>query len=362
MQKSKARSSIHLLIATSVFFAIGVFGVLNAQANDLQGLEETALQAAVEIWLQDNDRDSLPTIATLAADGNIAARLFLSRIEVTDQGPSDFVNGLSRKQRVELFRSSSGKGIFRPTWMKSEKEAGNQVASILLDSTNTIVSIDAIRKLYEIGETEAAYDLIREAAGNGSQEQKQELSSFLPEDSELMPYLRALQNPQAAISAGHTALQLAIDGGNLQGPEADTGIAAYFVEYGYQTGVQNSDFNQSNYYYDDLASWIAVAPVTAPIATLCRRVCGEEIRDCAITTFGLVGGYYKAIKFDSPMQSLIEQSRFVTSDRAVGMVLRRISFARPASASNKLLISDSQLEAKSACLAGAVAEVRAGRK
>ena len=362
MQKSIARSGIHLLMATSVSLCVGVLGVLNAQANDLQGLQEPVLLAAVQIWLQDNDRDSLPTIATLAADGNIAARLLLSRIEATDQGPSDFVNGLSRKERAELFRSSSGKGMFRPTWLKSEKEAGNQVASVLLESSNTIVSIDAIRKLYEMGETEATYDLIREAAGNGSQEQKQELASFLPEDSELMPYLRALQNPKTAISTGHTALQLSIDGGNLRGPEADTGTAAYFVEHGYQIGVQTSDFKQTNYYYDGLASWIVAAPVTAPIATLCRRVCGEETRHCAITTFGLVGGYYKAIKFDSPMQSLIEQSRFVTSNRAVGMVLRRISFARPAGASNKLLISDSQLETKSACLAGAVAEVRARRK
>jgi hypothetical protein len=62
------------------------------------------------------------------------------------------------------------------------------------------------------------------------------------------------------------------------------------------------------------------------------------------------------------MQSLFDQSWFVTGDRAVGMVLRRISFARPAGASDKLLISDSQLETKSACLAGAVAEVRARRK
>jgi hypothetical protein len=62
------------------------------------------------------------------------------------------------------------------------------------------------------------------------------------------------------------------------------------------------------------------------------------------------------------MQSLIDQPRFVTSDRAVSMVLRRISFARPAGASDKLLISNSQLETKSACPAGAAVEIRARRK
>jgi len=361
MQKSLVKSGIQLLTTIGVFFWVEVFVIQSAQADDLKGLEDPVLQAAIEIWLQDNDEDSLPVFATLAGEGNIAARLLLSRIEATDQGPSDFLNGLSRKERVELFRSSSGKGLFRPTWLKSEKKAGNQIAAALLDGTNTVVNLDAIRRLYEIGEPEAAYDLIREVAGNGSQEQKQELANYLPENSELTPYLRALQNPVAGITPGHAVLQQSIGSNELKGPESDTRAAAYFVEYGYQTGVQISDFDQTNHYYSDLASWIEATPVTAPIATLCRRYCGKDTRNCTITSFGLVGGYYKAIKFDSPMQTLIEQSRYLTSDRAVGMVLRRVSFARPAGAAGKLLISDSELRTKSACLAEAVTEVRAQR-
>lgn len=361
MQRSIVTSGIHLLIAIGVFFWVEVFMVQGAQAGDLQGADDPALQAAMETWLDDNDEVSLPAFATLAADGNIAARLLLSRIEVTDQGPSDFVNGLSRKERVELFRSNSGSGLFRPTWLKSEKAGGNQFAAMLLESTNTVVDIDTIRELYGAGEPEAAYDLIRETAGNGSAQQKQELADFLPQNSELMPFLRALQNPAAGFTPGHVALKMSIDGNEFSGPESDTSAAAYFVEYGYQTGVQSTEFDQSNYYYDHLASSIESAPVTAPIATLCNRYCAADTHACGITVFGVVGGYYKAIKFDSPMQTLIEQSRYVTSDRAVGMVLRRVSFARAAGAGKKFLISDSELQAKSACLAEAVAEVRSQR-
>ena len=176
-----------------------------------------------------------------------------------------------------------------------------------------------------------------------------------------MPYLRALQNPAAGFTPGHVALKMSIDGNEFNGPESDTSAAAYFVEYGYQTGVQSTDFDQSNYYYDQLASSIESAPVTAPIATLCARYCAADTQACGVIVFGAVGGYYKAIKFDSPMQTLIEQSRYVTSDRAVGMVLRRVSFARAAGAGKKFLISDSELQAKSACLGQAVAEVRAQR-
>jgi len=361
MKESSVKSGIHLLMTIGILFWVEILVVPSARANDLKGLEEPALQTAIEIWLEDNDKDSLPVLAALAAEGNIAARLLLARIEATNQGPSNFLTGLSRKEKVELFRSNSSKGLFRPTWLSSETKAGNQFASALLNSTNTAVNIDAIRKLYEIGEIEAAYDLIREAAGNGTQEQKVELAYFLPDKSELMPYLRALQNPGAALTPGHAALKLSIDSNQLRGTESDTRIAAYFVEYGYQTGVQNSDFDQSNHYYSDLASWIDVAPVTAPIAALCRRYCGDNTQECAITAFGLVGGYYKAIKFDSPMQALIEQSRYVTSDRAVGMVLRRVSFVRPAGAAGNFLISDDDLRTKSACLAEAVTEVRAQR-
>jgi hypothetical protein len=299
--------------------------------------------------------------ASLAAGGNVAARLLLSRIEVTDQAPGDYLNGLSRKQRVELFRSSSGKGIFRPTWLKAESEAGNRLAALLLESANTAVNVDAIRALYDIGEPQAAYDLIREVAGNGSPQQKQELARFLPRDSDLMPYLRALQDPQAGLTPGHTALQESLGGKQLQGPQSDTRAAAYFLEYGYQTGIQSTDFERSNYYYADLANWIESATATAAIAALCRRYCAEDRGNCAISVLGLVGGYYKAIKFDSPLETLVEQSRYQSSDRAVGMILRRVAFARPAGASGKLLISDGELQSRNACLATPVAALRAQR-
>jgi hypothetical protein len=361
MQWSRMKQAIQLPTMIDVFFWIGLLVGQAVQASDLKGADDPALQAAMETWLADNDADSLPAFATLAADGNIAARLLLSRIEVTDQGPSDFVNGLSRKERVELFRSGSGSGLFRPTWLKSEKAAGNQFAAMLLESTNIVVDIDTIRNLYDFGEPEAAYDLIRETAGNGSPQQKQELADFLPEKSELMPYLQALQNPAAGFTPGHMALKMSIDGNEFAGPESDTSAAAYFVEYGYQTGVQATDFDKTNYYYNQLASSIESADVTAPIAALCNRYCGGETRDCAVTVFGVVGGYYKAIKFDSPMQTLVEQSRYVASERATGTVLRRVAFARAAGAGKKPLISDDELQAQSACLAAAVAEVRAQR-
>ncbi|MGD8420963.1 MAG: hypothetical protein PVJ78_11030, partial [Gammaproteobacteria bacterium] len=247
-----------------------------------------------------------------------------------------------------------------PTWLKTEAKAGNQLATALLESSALAVNLEAIKNLYRIGEPEAAYDLIREAAGNGSDEEKAALVEFLPEGSDLLPYVLALRNPQAGLSPGHTALRQITGAMELTGTDADA--AAKFVEFGYQTGVQNSDFDFANEYFDDLAGWIESAPAAAPMANLCRSHCAEdEFAACSVTAFGILGGYYKAIKFDSPMQTLIDQSRYAASQRATGMVLRRIAFARSAAASGEPLISAGELEEKSRCLAEAVAEVRSSR-
>ncbi len=343
---------------------VGVFITQSAQADDLSGIDDPALLAAVEVWLEDNDPDSLPVFAALAGEGNKAARLLLARIVATEQAASNFVSGLSRKERIDLFHSDSGKGLFRPTWLKSEMQAGNKLAAVLLESSLTTVNVPAIRTLYEIGEEEATYNPIRMVATSGSQDDKKELASFLPPGSELTPYLRAQQKPVKGFTTGHAALQMIIGGSEavgstsiFTGSEHDTGAAVDFVEFGYQNGVEASAFDQTNSYYDDLAEWIETDSATAPIATLCHRICNNEgTSSCAITAFGLAGGYYKVIKFDSPLQALIEQSRYVTSDRAVGMVLRRVSFVKTAAGTP--MISDGDLGEKSVCLAKAVAEVR----
>jgi hypothetical protein len=77
---------------------VGVFSTQSAQANDLSGFDDPALLAAIEVWLQDNDTKSLPVFASLAGEGNKAARLLLARIEATEQAASNFVSGLSRKE------------------------------------------------------------------------------------------------------------------------------------------------------------------------------------------------------------------------------------------------------------------------
>lgn len=327
------------------------------RAGVLAGADDPVLQAAIETWLRDDDRNSLPVFAELAATGNIAARLLLARIEDTERAAGEFVNGLSRKERVAMFRSDSGKGVFRPSWLKTEAQQGNQLASELLRASALEVDIAAIERLFQIGEVEATYDLIRQVAANGSAGEKDRLAEVLPPTSDLAPYLQALRTET---NPGLAALQITIAGMETvdANPDAATEAAATFVEWGYLNGIQNVDFDPANRYYADLAAWIGSATSMAPIAGLCRKLCDADgFQACTVNAFGLVGGYYKAIHFDSPLEALIEQSRYVESERASGMLLRRISSLRNASGSP--LVPQDELRRRSACLADAV-EARSG--
>ena len=330
------------------------FSIMSANAGGLAGADDPALKAAIEIWLADDDENSLPVMAELAAGGNIAARLLLARIEDTERAPSDFVANLSRKERVALFRSSAGKGIFRPSWLKSEAKAGNEIAATLLQAGALEVSIEAIKHLYAIGEIESAYDLIRQVAGNGNTQEKDELAGFLPASSELAPYLEA---SRSGINAGLAVLQMIVDqaDGVTTAPDSDTLSASEYLEWGYQNGVRSISFDRANRHYEAIADWISMSAVTAPIANLCRSLCTEEgVPACAVASFALVGGYYKAIRFDSPLQALIEQDSYVSSPRATGMLLRRITGVKDATGGQPLM-SIAELSDTSACLAKAVA-------
>ena len=89
------------------------------------------------------------------------------------------------------------------------------------------------------------------------------------------------------------------------------------------------------------------------MANLCHRHCRKtDLTACAIAAFGLVGGYYELIRFDSPLENVISQDRFLDSPRAQGMVKRRI--ANAATEAGVRVFSEAELAQHSQCLANAI--------
>ena len=352
----------------AALLAVSILPSTVAQAGSLPGERDPALLAAVETWLADDDAESLPALAALARDGNMAARMLLARIEVTDFAFGDFVAALSREQRHDLFRPGTGKSRFRVSWTRAESDLGNPFAAVLQSSQRTGIQIEAIEALLALGETEATYHLVRKVAVDGSQAERARLLEVIAPDSENAPYLRAFHDTEEGTTTGRAALlhmMAQLDGvaatSLALGDDAEAAAAAQYADYGFQAGTDPLTYDAGNRYFGPVAAWVMSAPETFPLARLCRRACSEaEIPACANLSFGLIGGYYEAIRFDSPLEAVIAQSRFLESERALGMARRRIANAR--TEIDEAVFSDQELRRRSACLAEAVLSSPSGTK
>ncbi len=350
-------------VVFTVFLLIVVPCMQSSTAGVLPGANDPDFLLAVDTWLSDSDSGSLPVFSALSKKGNIAARLMLSRIETTDRASGDFVRQMSRPERADLFRSNLGSNVFRSSWIKVEADQGNSIARALLDGTSPGINIAAVKRLYEIGEFEATEHLVRKIAVDGSQSERQELAELLIPGSELTPYLRGFRFTRLGMTTGRAGLQF-ITGMNeginpvsvRLGNGPDTGAAMKFVDFGYQAGAQTIGYWGESKPFNSIAKWTMTAPQGMAVANLCRRHCSDQQTACAITGFGLVGGYYEMIRFDSPLETIIPQSRFLNSERVIGMALRRIASAR--TEAGVKVFSDIELSKKSQCLAQAVNELK----
>ncbi len=329
-----------------------------AKKLTILGADDPRLRQAIDLWLDDNDTDSLPAMAALANSGNQAAQFLVARIESSDRAPSRFVLGLSRSERHDLYRPAHSSGLFRPGWLKIEADSGNALARILFTSTELGISIPGITDLIAAGEPEAVDFKVRKVAVDGTDHQRDILIHQLPSDHDLMPYLRAFRYARNGLTTGRAALEHMI-GKSVNATEADDSYDAMrFVDIGYQAGDQTPRYGVENVYYDDIASWVMNAPAARSTAILCEQACpANEVQDCANLALGLVGGYYEAIRFDSPLETIIPQARFIESKRAVGMTRRKIASIR--TEAGEAIFSEQEMRTKSNCLSDAIIRERA---
>lgn len=346
---------------TSVTFWIALVVAFPATADTpVAGSHDPEFVQATQRWLDDDDRQSLPALAQLARDGNRAARLLLARIETTDRAFRPFVANLSRRKRHDLFRASQGSSLFPPSWLKVESDRGDPLARALFKSTSGEIDIAAVERLYALGENEATEHLVRKVAVDGSQSEREALLQVLIPRAELEPYLQGFYRARSGITTGKTGLQFIV--GIIDGVEPEsvvlernreTHVAEQYVDLGYQSGKQTIGDWKQNPYYEAIARWTLEASPARPAANFCRDICADdELTACAAVTFGLIGGYYEVIRFDSPLESIIPQDRFLQSQRAIGMITRRLAAAR--TEANEAIFTHEELAARSQCLADAI--------
>jgi len=344
-----------------IIFLFGYFISLNSLlAFELEGSDHTVFKAAVQLWLDNDDQNSLPLLSQLASKGNIAARLLLARIEQVDRAPSEYLEQMPRDKRLALMRSKKENTPFYPSWIEIEANNNHPLAIELRKTEMPHVDIATIENLHALGEPQASDHLVRIVAIYGEPEERQNILNRNLVLDELKPYIYSQSFPPKKRGDGVEAMLHIAQKTNTEMAEPNLNDAQTLnIALLLSLGIPYGHVDASNEWNSMLEKWLFSADETKPIAQLCQQNCPHESGPCATTILGLTGGYYEIIRLDSPLESIISQVEFLSSPRARQMALRRAALMRAEHGGE--LASLDEIANRSQCLADLVAEQRTSR-
>jgi|GEM_PF-2275185 len=320
--------------------------------HSLSGGEDADLRDAIHLWLDNDDENSLTKMASLARNGNVAARLLLSRIERTERAPSAYRESMTTEEHMGVFRNPNKRGIFSLSWMLSESESGNELAQLFLSSYKPIVNLETIRGLQSNGEIQATDHPVRIAALYGADSEKKIILNQLG-TPQMRPFVKSLQPPAKQLAGGLAALEY-ITQFSTETPIADEKVelfqqaTARFLSL----GIPYGDISVDNPWRPSISKWLELAQETQPIRNACKMACGDDTEQCGLTLLGLTGGFYEFIRLDSPLENLISQETFLNSPRAASQAMRRGALIRAEDGGEIATISE--IASSSQCLANQV--------
>jgi hypothetical protein len=291
-----------------------------------QQTHQDQFKGAINLWLQDNDVDSLQIFSNLAKNGMRDAQFFLARLENGDLGPSAFRRELSANENRRLFRNVDDSGGLPKTWLLTLARQGDALAGALINARVADPDPKKVIDLAALGEREATHYAARLVALYGSTEEKQSLiqANVLPDG--LRPFIDFTEGEDDPLAHGFSALRYIM--GNDEVPlsfqDPDAREMASFLGFGYQFGKGAHD----NSYRPIVDKWLSKATYVSPIRKYCNKHCPTLPSDCSFALLGLSDGYYGAIRLDTPAETILPQSEFLQSTRAQNMAMRRGAFAR----------------------------------
>lgn len=351
MGSIKRTLSAAVLAAGIVTFCVSTVSVSHAgEAPDLSVSPE--LQGAIDLWLADKDEEALPRLSELAAAGDRTAGLFLSLVERNELGTSDFVLSQDRDGYLSLFRAPGGKGPFRKTWVDTFAREGEVFAAQIKKSWLPNPALEEVLALLKLGEPGVAMIGVRYIGLYGTREDRTTLLESGLYLQGMIPFLRTQQLDPAPDLQGLEALReiaAQTSGRSVPPDDADAQALAPYLSIGFPFATVAPD----NSWRDDLVDWIATAEEARPVAVFCDQHCPAEKGACGLSVMGLIGGYYGAIRYSSPLRSVISHADYAQSPRASGMILRHlISFENEAG--DTLLASVPEIAKQSQCVADLV--------
>ncbi|WP_085909041.1 hypothetical protein [Kiloniella majae] len=297
----------------------------SAHAVELDGANDPQFKAAIESWLDDDDKTSLPILAKLAKTGNVAARLTLSGIErLHIQSVSPYFKSLTRKEQRSLMRA--GGGLSGTSWLNIEAERGHQLAFALLRVQAPNINQILIRKLIDLGERETASRQIPRIINSLKSEQIFDLADdhFVPKERRHRVWqTAAFKGNQKYIDEANRALRngdpLALMGSPNRTKNADFKKHQNAIYFGAITEEAISEE-----YKKGLKKWFVTSTELKPVSQLCNVECPKQMESCTAMAYKLINGYHNVTNHDTPLESVISQADFINSAKSINTLLRHI--------------------------------------
>ena len=297
------------------------------RAADVAGEDAPRFQAALELWLADDDQEALPALAALAGEGNRAAQVLLALTDAITPLQGPWLAGLPRAERIALMRQPGG--LSGRSWMlAAAADTPLAAAWVSLWRAADRDEIEIARAFAAMGEDRA----VREALIAMSLSDRRGIAA-LADDPIYPPSLRFLVWRDWAGDPG-TEPRIAAEVAAL--PPGDPQIA---VVTGRKPGAA------------ERAAWLAEAAPAAPLRVFCDAACPESQSACLDAAYAFHGTNPELGEFGSPAESLVSSALWEVSPRGRAVVLRRTLPADPAVRARTL----AEIAGRDACFGAALA-------
>lgn len=306
------RSAVQSVV---VALALGVGAMLPAPvAAQIPGAETADFTTALNLWLADEEEAGLRGLSELAQGGNTAARLLLGVIDKTPSLQGPWLAYLPRAQRIEVMRAAGG--LSGRSWLG--EIADLPLAAVWLSRLGTDAGPATVSAFEALGERRAA----REAFAALVARQHPALSSLSAQglDTELLYLLWSRTNAEgrerivAMLPSTHPQRL-------LMGAEATP---------------------------DALVTWLRQSEAARPALALCEASCpAAELDACLISAYGAFASHAALLSTGSPVNALIPQESFVSTQRGQATTLRRILLSTEARGRRTMI---ARVQRETACL------------
>lgn len=297
----------------SALLCLSPFVVLS-DTPSLQGEDAPEFKEAVQAWLDGKDLAALRSLSDQAQQGNSAAQILLASIASRSSFHAHVTSGMDRKERISLLRKPGG--LSGKSWL-TEAQNSEPLALALLQVGKFKEKAPAIAVLIELGEPItamlAAQTMLHNGEGADLVEVLQGRDSKLPKESNIFLFWALHQQNQG------------LDGPNFGGSASlariltgDDRFMPSELTWGIFTPrelLNDPDIREAALQFSsEITAW-------TPIRKFCSDYCADEESDCTVTAAALLSSPYSP---RSPLQSLIANQNYWSSDRIEGDVARSI--------------------------------------